>query len=213
MAEISLIDLEDVGKALKHAADALKKFADSIAHVVRLGDRAWNQVLARRMTTRITNIYKISDQLRRQQRYAFDMVAEAVTYTQERLNKLEGLPDKQYRDHLIERDRSDWEDALSSLDGVLVQVYGLLDDLEKENSRFVLDEAYKALRDSVEARKILLARIAQARPPYSAGEIASLQSAVVEWKRLHAELERANELILEFLKSTPQPERRAVRKS
>jgi hypothetical protein len=52
----SLLGLEDLGKALGAAADAVGKLGDSIAHLISLGNQGFNAVQAERTRERLKDI-------------------------------------------------------------------------------------------------------------------------------------------------------------
>jgi hypothetical protein len=183
----TLLGLENIGAILKDAADAVKKLADSIAHIVALGDSAWSTVSARRTRARLIEIFADSEKYGLSQGYLYRNVEELT------------------RD--LSRFDSDagsrlwvWQGFTQKLKELIPHVTNLLDELDKERSDFVLQEAYRSLRQTLSERLVVLELLARRPCPDSSEELAEVRKVFDQWGRLIAELRAANEALRLYLK-------------
>jgi hypothetical protein len=76
----------------------------------------------------------------------------------------------------------------------------LLADLNSEKSEFVLEDAYRSLRNTLASRRGLFDRLSSRGSPRTAEQFRVFESVVVSWDRLHAELGRATKATADFLR-------------
>jgi internalin A len=190
MATLALVDLQQLGTLLKDAADAVTKFADSIAHIVKLGDAGLTEMSARRAHARLLGTYRGIGQLSLTQgvvKNRFELIVDFLPGTG---------PDSEF----WPAEEKDWKDATSEIKPLIEQVDHLLSDLRNERSDFVLEPAYRSLHHALHGRHELFARLRASDLPKTPEQVKAVRLAVLEWNRLINELREASDAMAAYLK-------------
>jgi hypothetical protein len=121
MTQVKIENLHKLGQLLKDSAEAIKTLADSIAHIVRLGDSAWSEVSARRTRPRLKRLHQ-------------DLTAFAEVQG-ERRGEIQELVNRLSRDDVeLPRITINWEEAMLEVGELALALEQILSDVRQERS-------------------------------------------------------------------------------
>jgi hypothetical protein len=177
MSSISLVDLGELGKVLGAAADAIAKLGDSIAHLISLGVRGWDDVSARSTRKRLISISAKLTVMGG--RGNMGVIESLRTYIRayEGRESLEGYTQQQL-----------WNELLSKLGAALPEVESLFTQLARDRSDLVTQDIYRDLIDALNARTMILEGLSRSVAPTSIAEIDALREAAEKYDALHRKL-------------------------
>jgi HEAT repeats/PBS lyase HEAT-like repeat len=177
MSDFNLANLLDFGKMLGVTADAIAKLGDSIAHLVKLGVRGWDDVAARRTRAKLI---AISAQLSVMGGRGNASVVESLrTY----------IAAHEGRDHLEDFTKEQlWDKLLSRIRAALPEVKSLFAELAENRSDLVTQDIYHDLISALNDRAMILEKLSTSSPPTSAAEIDALRDAAERYDALRHNL-------------------------
>ena len=177
MSDFNLANLLDFGKMLGVTADAIAKLGDSIAHLVKLGVRGWDDVAARRTRAKLI---AISAQLSVMGGRGKPSVVESLrTY----------IAAHEGRDHLEDFTKEQlWDKLLSRIRAALPEVKSLFAELAENRSDLVTQDIYHDLISALNDRAMILEKLSTSSPPTSAAEIDALRDAAERYDALRHNL-------------------------
>jgi hypothetical protein len=187
----SLVDIENLGKALSDAADAIGKLGDSIAHLAALGAKGWDAVSARRTRDRLIDISARLSVLSRAQVVMLRNIDEYIT---------QYCTDSGCVSSFEAQDS--WEALVDGVTGITNDVSVLLVDLENERSGLVTEDVYQDLIGTLQDRKEALSVVRLSLAPSSAADLRALRYASRAYRILIANLQAAIKALNTYIQKT-----------
>lgn len=197
-ADVSLIDLKNLGQAIDEAAGAISKIGDGISHLIALGDKGYNVVEARITHNRLVNIdaklfYIIG--------YNERIISSLREYAEESRRHLNGS-DRTYE--LEEELQHDWPLVLTNLRDILDQTRDLLERVRVERSDFVLEPAYGEMLSALSTKVGLLDKLIREGPPISKEQVDELDIVCDKLEKLREATAGATAQMSAYIKSIGQ---------
>jgi hypothetical protein len=163
------------------AGDAMVKLTDGFKHMVTTGYSGYNHISAKRTHKRLVSLSARATQIQYHQQSTF-------VYSIDDYLSID-IPTPLH-----------WTRVVRGIKEVLKKLTKILDDVHKERSDFVLENAYAKLTESLAARLGLLAKLSKMPPPKSEDEKESLRKIQEEYKRLLNNFREAIEQLNLYLK-------------
>ena len=188
--------LRALSDLLATAADSIAKFGDSIAHIVSLGTRAYDEVSARRVRVRVKDISARLVNVHR--------VSNASIYS-----GIEGYIAKARQHHasLVSNEPSNpkslqtsWSEFVRVLPIPLEQISELLGDVSRERSDLVFENSYGEVLAALNSRVGIIQDLMNLPPPTTPQEIEALEQVLSQYDRLRRDLGRASAALADYLK-------------
>lgn len=185
------VNFKGLAETIEAATNALKTFADAIAHSVSLMANGYDHVRANRDRKRLKSLYKelgnyALSQAGRYSEYYFIVVAL------ERSGESE----------LNEFSESEWSDFKSELSNLLPALNRLMSEIGKENSDFILEKDYRILRRAMDRRRRLFRQILQYDRPTTDEEIEQLRAISILWGNLLTQLDQSLDTLGQYIAKT-----------
>jgi len=163
------------------AGDAMIKLTDGFKHMVTTGYAGYNHIAAKKTHKRLV-----------------DLSARSAMLARGHQSVLVYSIDDYFR--IPNPTEGDWSRVVKGIKEVIEEITEILDDVKKERSDFVLEDAYSKLIESLSVRKGLLAKLSRIPPPKSKDEMESLRKIHEEYKRLLDNFRNAIEQMNLYLK-------------
>jgi hypothetical protein len=181
-AKAALVDIENLGKALGDAADAVGKLGDSIAHLVTLGANGWNAVSASRTRDRLTDISARLSILVGGQIGTLKNIDEYIdTY----------CTASRCESSLGGAGQGQWFNIHFAVEELTGDISDLLEELERERSGLVTQDVYQDLISTLHARVRALKELDNTAPPSRPDEVRALRAVSARYSVLVANLRDA----------------------
>jgi hypothetical protein len=193
---ITLVDLKGLGDAIDAAAGALGKLADSVAHIVSLGDRGWSVASARSARERLKDMdARLADLARTKQSVLVDNMRLYVELG-ERMIQASGAA----KDSLLSELEGSWRLVIDGISQVLTMTNGLMDELRADRSDFVLESARGTLIDALQSKIGLLDKLKFDANPQGPDEIAELKNVSENFDTLRLKTIAAVDAMSDYIK-------------
>jgi len=181
--------LIQLGELLGKTAEAVSKFADAIAHLVRTGVKGLDEVQARRQ-------YNDLVELRRQ------ITVLTATRNAAVINSISGY--LQERTWQPSARRITWRAVTRSVAEALAQLEIVMGRFDLIKNEFVWEPAYTELQRALSGRRPLLERLKDLPEPQTAAEVAALRKAGDAYKALSDATSKASREMAEYVKGLRQ---------
>jgi hypothetical protein len=175
---VSLIQIKDLGAAIDAAAGALGKLADSVAHMIFLGDKGYNIANARKTKNRLKDIdARLTDLAQISQSTLVDnMLGYAELW-----RRLSSTTDGAAKNEQL---KSSWQLVVAGIRDVLLQTRDLVDELRRERSDFVLQPSWIMLIKALDDKASLLNVPELTSPPDTDEKINELEAVAKNFEAL-----------------------------
>ncbi len=166
------------------AGDALIKLSDGFKHLVITGSDGYNHIAARRIHKRLVDLSARGVFLLVTQ---YTAIADVEDYITEDDTELHG-----------------WKTIVGNIESINIEITSILDDVRKERSDFVLEDAYLNILNSLNSRKNLAKKLTTMPFPMNKEEREQLSKISEEYKRLFVKFSDAIKDLNLYLKQRKQ---------
>jgi hypothetical protein len=194
---MTLIDFKNLADVIDAASGAIGKIADSVAHLISLGDKAWSVVSARQayaslnsVDARLTNLVQ-TDQ---------SALVENIRHYIELWGRMTQADESQ-RARLRNDLKAAWPRVIDNIRQVLAMTKNLLVEVKADLSDFVTESARGTLLGALQAKVGLLDRLQFIETmPESAEEISELTKLSEKFEMLRMKTIEAIEAMSAYIK-------------